>query len=268
MKNFFTIRQASKSCGVSRATILRLENKGLLTPVYIDEQNGYRYYDNNNISAILQIKRFLNIGMSYNEILLYYQSDGSSPELLKRMEEKLSMVKRAYEEMKLRIDNKEQLRFEFVTLPDYICYVKECNGVTTDDKYQAMYDLYHEVIEKGYQPLACEPLFVINKRSDFIQGDFSQQNISFICCIPLEKESAPKEAVLIPSCKAFSCLYYGNYERLPQVYNEFGKKLRELGLKPIGNPRGLGLVAPYTGKNIPADNYVSRLVVPIAEFPD
>ncbi len=42
-----------------------------------------------------------------------------------------------------------------------------------------------------------------------------------------------------------------------------GRKIRELGLKPTGYVRMLGLVAPYTGKAIPGENYVTRLAVPV-----
>lgn len=263
MKNLFTISQATKCCGISRATILRLEGKGLLTPAFVDERTGYRYYDNHNISKILQIKLFLSMDMSYDDILLYYNSNGTSPVLLKTIETKLFTIKRAYEEMKLRIDNKKHLSFEIITLPEYVCYSKEYAGSSIDDKYKDMYNLFHEVVERGYKPLSSEPLFIINKRTDFLDGKFSDVKTDFICCIPLEPDSAPDEATVYPSCKAFSCLYYGNYDNLAEVYNEFGRKIRELNIKPIGYPRALALVAPYTGKEIHKDNYVSRLVVPI-----
>jgi len=267
LKNLFTISQAAKCCSVSRATILRLEEKGLLTPVLIDQKTGYRYYDNHNITKILQIKRFLHMDMSYDDIALYYNSDGTSAEILKKTEERLFAMKRIYEEMKLRIDKKEHLSFEMVHLPEYVCYTREYTGTTTDDRYRDMYNLFHEVVEKGYKPLPSEPLFVINKRTDFIEDKFLDVGCNFVCCIPLEPDSAPKEATVYPSCTAFSCLYYGNYNHVPRVYNEFGRKIRELGIKPISYPRTLGIVAPYTGRKIQAENYVSRLAVPVEESP-
>lgn len=263
MKNLFTISQATKCCGLSRATILRLENKGLLTPAFVDETTGYRYYDNNNIAKILQIKRFLNMKLSYDDILTYYSSNGTSLELLKTLEAKVYAIKRTYEEMKLRIEKKEQYSFEMVTLPEYICFAKEYTGTTTADRYRNMYNLFHEVVEKGYKPLASEPLFIINKRTDFLEKEFTDIECNFLCCIPLEPDSAPKEATVFQSCRAFSCLYYGNYDRAAEVYNAFGRKIRELGLKPTGYPRALALVAPYTSLEFHTDNYVTRLVIPI-----
>lgn len=263
MRNLFTISQAVKSCGISRATILRLEEKGLLTPTFVDKKTGYRYYDNHNISRILQIKNFLNMGMSYDDALLYYNSNGKSEELLKIIEDRYLLAKHTYEEMKLRTENKEKITFEFVTLPEYICYQREYSGTTTDDRYINMYNLFHEVVEKEYKPLPSGSLFVINKRTDFIDNEFKNIECDFICCIPLEPDHAPEDAVVYPSCNAFSCLYYGPYRNAKRVYDELGEKIRELGIKPTGYVRAIAIVAPYTGRDINTENYVTRLAVPI-----
>ena len=55
LKNFFTIRQVVQSCGLSRATILRLEEKGPLKPAQIDLNRGYHYYDNHNRGFLMQL---------------------------------------------------------------------------------------------------------------------------------------------------------------------------------------------------------------------
>ncbi len=264
-KDLFTINQIVRCCGVSRSTILRLEDRGLLQPAFVDENTGYRYYDNFNASLILQVRLFLDLGLSYDDVALYYRSNGSSPELLERTEAKYRIFKRAYEEMKLRMDKREEITFEFLTLPQYVCYTRECRGTTVQDRYQAMVDLCNEAMAKGCRPLYSEPLFGIAKRTDYLEEKFAEQESDFICCIPLEPDCAPKEAVVLPSCRAFSCLFYGGYERRPEAFNLLGRKIRELGLKPTGYVRMLGLVAPYTGKSIPRENYVSRLAVPVEE---
>ncbi len=169
LKKLFTVHQLSKVCGVSRATILRLESKGLLTPAFVDEQTGYRYYDNFSASLILQVRLFLDLGMSYDDITLYYRSGGNSPELLERLEEKNRILKRAYKEIKLRLDKREEITFEFLTLPEYVCLTREHRGVSVRDRYQAMVDLYNEAIEKGYRPSFSEPLFGITKRTDYLR---------------------------------------------------------------------------------------------------
>ncbi len=265
MENFFSIHQVGKSCGVSRSTLMRLEERGLLTPAQVDEETGYRWYDNHNVSQIMQILSFLQMGLTYDDVALYYRGHGASRELLERIEERFLLLKRAYEEIKLRVDKKDHLSFEFVDLPEYVCYCREFQGTTAEDRYWAMYRLYHEVVEKGCRLLASEPLFIINKRTDYLDSAFEDRETDFICCIPLEPEDAPAEAVTFPACRGFSCLGYGSYSQRAHAFNEFGREIRERGLKPTGYVRVLGLVAPYTGRDIDQENYVSRLVVPVED---
>ena len=265
MKDLFTVHQVSRCCGVSRATILRLESKGLLRPALIDEQSGYRYYDNDNISRIMQIQLFLKMGMTYEEIQLYYRMGGASRDLLEQVEARFFTMKRVYEEIRLRVENKEQLTFEFVTLPRCVCFTGAFRGGSVESRYWAMYNLYHQAVERGYRLLATEPLFLISRRDDFIRGSFIEEEIDITCCIPLEPDAAPKDAVVYPACRAFSCLYHGNYTHRAEVFNAFGAKIRELGIRPAGDVRTLGLVASYTGQDISADNYLTRLAVPVEE---
>lgn len=52
-KEFFQITEAARACGLSRSTLLRMEEKGLLTPAYIAPDSGRRYYDNHNVARIM-----------------------------------------------------------------------------------------------------------------------------------------------------------------------------------------------------------------------
>lgn len=263
MNNFFSINQVGQSCGVSRSTLLRLEERGLLTPARVDQETGYRWYDNHNVSQVMQILSFLHMGLTYDDAALYYRANGTSQELLERIEERFLLLKRAYEEIKLRVEKKDHLSFSFVDLPEYVCFCREYQGTTVEDRYWAMYNLYHEAVEKGYRLLKSEPLFIINKRTDYLDSAFEDKEMDFICCVPLEPDEPPEEAVTIPACRGFSCLGYGGYSHRTYAFNEFGREIRERGLKPTGYVRVLGLVAAYTGRDIDPENYVSRLVVPV-----
>ena len=127
-KDFFTINQVSKVCGISRSTILRLEDRGLLTPAYCDKTSGYRYYDNHNIAKLMQIKAFQEMGLQYNDIAEYYNSGGTSAAIAEKLEKQMFILKRALEEMTLRIEDKNYLTWEIINLPDYVCYAREYSG--------------------------------------------------------------------------------------------------------------------------------------------
>lgn len=268
MNNLFTVSQVCKCCGISRSTILRMEERGLLTPAFVDENTGYRWYDNNNITKILHIQMFLSMGMSYDDAYLYYASDGKSPQILAALESRLALLKRTYEEMKLRIDDKKHLSTEIIRLPEYVCYQKEYKGASFSDRYRDIYNLFSEVVEKGYKPRISENLFIINKRDDLYENEDKNPECNYICCVPLEPSCADDNTVFYPSCTAFSMLCYGDYNAINEGHIEFGKKIRELGIKPTDYPRGIAIVNGYTSEEFASKNHVSRLVVPIEDLTD
>lgn len=262
MKNLFTVSHVTKSCNISRATVLRLEKRGLVQPAYIDKESGYRYYDNHNITRILQIRHLSDIGLSYEDIYEYFNTSGKSKKLLNSLEIKMNAAKRTYEEMKLKIENKPSLTFETVNLPEYTCYVKEFSSVSVENKYNSMYSLFRQVIEKGLRPLPSEPLFAISKNT----GIFGKIEDSFICCIPIESSCTAENITVFKPCKAFSCLYYGSYDNINDVYKALNQKIKELKLETTDYPRTLGIVAPYTAKEFNPNSYISRIAVPIKDF--
>ena len=109
MKNktdhLFSISQAAKSCNLSRSTLLRLEDRGLLAPAYTDPDSGRRHYDIFNICRILQIQKFQSMGFTTEETISYYAGQGEAQNLLSIIEEKLSALQESLEEMLLRTHN-------------------------------------------------------------------------------------------------------------------------------------------------------------------
>ena len=71
-KNLFQITEAAHACGLSRSTLMRMEEKGLLTPAYIAAKSGRRYYDNHNVARILQIEKFKSMGLNTEQIADYF----------------------------------------------------------------------------------------------------------------------------------------------------------------------------------------------------
>ena len=72
-----------------------------------------------------------------------------------------------------------------------------------------------------------------------------------------------REAVTLPACRALSVLYYGSYAGADEAFLRLGREVKERGLTPAGDPRVLGIVAPYTGREIETKRYCSRLVLPV-----
>lgn len=260
--SLFSISQAARACNISRSSLIRLEDKGLLTPAYTDADSRYRYYDNDNISRILQIQKFQCMGFNPEEICSYYADGGKADELLAVLEQKLYVLQQQVEEMRLRSHNVPDMSLSIIEIPETVCCVRKYHGALIQDKYHATYDFFHECVEKGI-PLAPKPLFIINERTDFLEGKITSTPYDFHICIPVLPESAPEDAVSIPACTALSLLVYGSYGNLNDVHLYLGEQVRKRGLTPAGYVRAISLVGPYVGKEIEPNRYCSQLVLPV-----
>lgn len=177
-KQFFQITEAARACGLSRSTLMRMEERGLLTPVFTAPDSGRRYYDNHNVARIMQIEKFKAMGLGSKEIADYFAQGGEAEVLLEALETRLRDLQRSVEEMRLR---------------------------------------------------------------------------------------AAADAVTLEPCRVLSVLYYGDYSGVGEAWLTLGREVKARGLKPAGAPRVLGIVAPYTGREIETRRYCSRLALPVEE---
>ena len=63
-----SIGQFSKVCQVSIKTLHHYDRIGLMKPCRVEEENGYRYYDREQIPTMLLIQRLKRYGFSLSEI--------------------------------------------------------------------------------------------------------------------------------------------------------------------------------------------------------
>ncbi len=262
--SLFSISQVAHACNLSRSSLIRLEEKGLLTPARTNAKNRYRYYDNNNIARILQIQKFQQMGFSSEEIVSYYESGGKTDGLLAILEQRLSVLQQQIAEMRLRAHEVPDSPLTIIEIPETVCCVRKFQGSLVQDKYHASYDFFHECVEKGIS-LAPKPFFIINERTDYLDGKITPTPYDFHICIPVLPEQAPEDAVHFPACTALSLLCYGNYGNINETYLYLGEQVRKRGLTPAGFIRVIALVAPYAGKEIDPDRYCSQLVLPVEE---
>ena len=261
-KKLFQITEAARACGLSRSTLMRMEEKGLLLPAYIAPESGRRYYDNFNVARILQVEKFKAMGLDREEIAEYFVRGGEAADLLAALEKRLRDLQRSVEEMRLRAAEGPSVSVQVMTLPAVTCCMRWCVGVTYEERYAAMFSFYSECIRKGHV-LSDEPLFHISDRKDYLEGYISDEPYPYAVCVPVRPESAPADAVALPECRVLSVLYCGDYSAVDEMWLTLGREVKARGLTPAAPPRVLGIVAPYTGREIETRRYCSRLVLPV-----
>lgn len=262
--SLFTISQAARACGVSRSTLMRMEEKGLLKPAYINPESKRRYYDPYNISRALHVLKFQEMGFSRNEIAAYFSSRGDAIPLLLSLENRIRYLQQLIDEFQIRSLSKPNLSVEVTTLPEVVCCVQKSTALTPEEKTAETYNFYHKCVSKGYV-LTAEPLFAVNERTDYLKGTLSSEPHPYYACVPVDPKHAPRTAKRFSACKALSVFYYGDYNVLNHAWLKLGEEVHKRGLTPIDFPRGIAIVAPYTGREIDLKRYCGRVAVPIGD---
>ena len=88
-RHYFTINEFAKACGLSRASLIRLEKSGFIKPCRIDSVTGYRYYDAVNATEVAQYKFLQTLDLSRSELTEYYLQRISSKDFITKQRERL-----------------------------------------------------------------------------------------------------------------------------------------------------------------------------------
>ncbi len=261
-KTLFQITEAARACSLSRSTLLRLEERGLLTPAYTAPESGRRYYDNHNVARVMQIEKLKAMGLSSEEIADYFQRGGDVSAMLAALEQRLQSLQRGVEELRLRAAEGPGVSVQMTAMPAVTCCLRWCEGYTYEQRYAEMYSFYGECIRRGVR-LSDEALFTISDRHDYLDGALRDEPYRFAVCVPVRPDAAPADAETLPPCRALSVLCCGGYGEINEAWLTLGREVKSRALTPIAPPRVLGIVAPYTGREIEERRYCSRIVLPV-----
>jgi len=260
----FTISEISHACGISRKTLIRMEESGFLTPYRINPDSGYRYYDAHNASEIGQYQLLQTLGLSRAQITDYYYNRGDINSFLNEQRARLNQMQRVLEELEIRNRNNRNPVISFINMPEVVCYCVKTILSSPEDSERFFYSVQEECIAKGFRLRGSEPLFGL--RSDDYRNR-TGENTEFpevTACIPVaESIDSDPNMRLFCATRAFSMLAYGDYSIIPGLWLQFWKEVEARGIHPAGSVRFIGIVAPYIGKHISPDEYCYRIAVPI-----
>ncbi len=265
-QRLFTIRELARACGVSRTTIIRIEECGFLTPCYVNPETGYRYYNAYNASQVGQYLLLQSLGLTRQEIVTYFYRKGDIQAFLKAQREKLDRMEVLLEEMELRNNNAPGFRFSHIFLAEQVCYCVERRLASVGKGENFFFSVHEQCIKEGFQLLGKEPLFGL-RSDDWRTGSAGEdRSLTVTACIPV---AAPPDSdprlVTFPAVRAFSAIAYGDYGMISKLYQRFWQETEARGIRPAGPVRFYGLVAPYTGNHLSPRDFCYRMAVPVAE---
>lgn len=263
------IGEFSKMSKVTVKALRYYEKEGLLIPKYIDDFNGYRYYESSQLISVSKIIMLKQLGLSIEEIKRIIVNNEPIDIILKSKKEELENTISLYKNQLSKLnylleekDMKEEI-FEKI-IPEYYVYYKE--GVLKD--YSEITGFIQESAQEclGLNPnIKCvvpDYCYV-----SYLDGEYKEKNFKMRYAQAVIKEDKPfKESenikfMNVPETKCICIYHKGAYEKLGTSYAKIMKYIEDNKLEIEDFPRECYIDGIWNKKNV--EDWLTEIQVPI-----
>ena len=268
----FSIGEFSRITSLSVKTLRFYHEKGLLAPAAIDEQSGYRYYDERSIEVARVIVALRDIDFSLEDIatiIAKYDDDSDILDLLDKQKQSIAERMRHYGNVSRRIEQLIQTertsREESLRSP---AKVEErtvepllVGGIRMKGKYsdcgQGFVTLYKHLGR-----------FADGKPMNLYYDDeYREDDADFEPCLPLRK-AVDKNGFSVrelPGGRCVCILHQGPYEELGRSYARVLRYVKQKGYQVVSPTREVYLKGPGMIFRGNPRKYITEIQLPLAE---
>lgn len=227
----YRIGEFSRVTGLTVKALRHYQEEGLLAPRWIDEDNGYRYYDDTSIEEAFRVRTLRELGFSVMEIRRLMESGLSDLNIKSSVEEKLQQLRErmaADRQMEKRLLG--VLRLADVTMLSHesISHDAEAEGpvvrrmypdtLVLSCRFRGRYAHSGQFIQKMARAAgrhAAGPPFCL-----YYDGDYRENDADIEVCLPVRKPlNVPGVGLrTVPGRNALTCLHIGPYARIGRAY--------------------------------------------------
>jgi DNA-binding transcriptional MerR regulator/effector-binding domain-containing protein len=258
----FSIGEFSKITGLTVKTLRFYHEEGLLVPSYIDDETGYRYYNDAQIdqARVISFLRELEFPLcEIREILRHGEDEGPILDVMERqkrvLEERIRALKKSVRSLERFLSEERQVK---VMLTERGFHVQEKTVPPLFIAGVRMQGHYHDCgkgfarIGKSLGRFICGKPMLLHYDSEYREGD-----ADFEACMPVKPGRATADGISqreLPGGRCVALLHRGPYEQLGQSYAKLLKYVKEKGYN-VGVPtrevylKGPGMIFKGNPKN-------------------
>ena len=260
----------SKFSNVTTKTLRYYDEIGLLKPVYINDENGYRYYKAEQLVTVLLIKKLKLYGFSLEEISKTLINSGDDTLFLLYMRKKQEEMRKKlkdYTAILASLDKDIQNLERGINIMAYlddiqvnlietqsknIIFIREKMNVSDYGKYLGK--LYEIIMADKYK-ITGVPLSIFHDR------EFNPENYDIEIAVPVEEKTEKTRELSGGLCA--TALFKGPYSELTSVYTKLNQWIENEGYRIISAPYELYLTNP--GTTAP-ENYMTEIYCPVEKI--
>ncbi len=276
----YRIGEFSRITGLSIKALRLYHDEGLLTPDYIDEDSGYRYYSEEKISTGFLISRLRELGFSLKEVGAvlsgFHREEGFSSVshiFEKGLQESKMLIRKAKErERMLRSFIREELDAETNMPAEKQNKIEEVEYITPgpweiiSHRFSGRYIDVGQHFGRLYRLAGRHALGPAG--SFYYDTEYKEEDADIECFIILKKKiqlKDPSYATVrtIPEFRAISLIHHGAYDRLGRSYERIFHHVQEHNEKYTIPTGELYLKGPGIFFRGNPERYRTRIFLPL-----
>lgn len=200
-----SIGEVAKSLHITRRMILNYEDKGILLPDVKTGSGGNRYYTPETLTRIRAIRRLQTLGISLDEIKLYFEDAADLRDIIARLETLRDELNLCIEKLQLRVRENSNDTPIIRTIPAQTVYVYHCASPTVEDRKE----IFRDVIPAAMRQYGTDSA----KRMYFIDYPIDEPNdINF--CVAVPDGSKGPYVQDWPEEEALCLFFHGDYDEI------------------------------------------------------
>ena len=268
----FTIGEFSKITGLTVKALRFYHEEGVLTPSLVDEQTGYRYYDQSKIETARAIAYLRDLEFPIEEIrdlLRHAEDEGRVLDALERQKSALA-------------DRIRRLRKAVRSLDEFIKQERQVKTAMSDATAS-------QVTEKTLPPMLIAGVRMRGRYSEcgkgfsrigrgmgrYIAGkcfllhyddEYKEDDADFEACFPVRQAKQVDGIAVreLPGGKCVSLVHKGPYEQMSASYAQVLKYVKEKGYTVVMPTREVYIKGPGMIFKGNPKNYVTEIQIPVA----
>lgn len=222
-------------------TLRFYEEQGLLSPSYVDEENGYRYYTLDQMATIHQITALKQAGFTLDDIRRIHSGAEEALLLRRKKSQLLAQIAELTNQIAI-IDAYLLDETASLSTPVLIKTLPACKVVACEKVIDSYDDLFYVMPQMGaeMERLGCECALPEYCFTQYLEPGYRDENIRIQACESVTKLLDDTETLKFYEMEEVTaaCMFHkGSYADFPQTYAVLLKYIEENGYEIAGNIR-------------------------------
>ncbi|MRS06032.1 MerR family transcriptional regulator [bacterium] len=269
----FKIGSFSKMNKVTVKTLRYYDELGLLSPSYVDEATGYRYYLASQMPRLHRILALKQYGFSLAEIIVAMEQDFSTAKMIEYLEDKQKDITRTLESERRKLVQVENylrvLRREAVIM-NYDVVLKELPSVIVASMRLIIpsYETFNSIFPEMAEIMVKDNVRCTNPGYCFTvyhDGEYKEKDIDVEICEAVVTAGRGSEKVRYKELEgvptAACIIHKGPYHTIGISYSAVNQWIDENGFEIIGQPRESYLDGIWNKEN--PEDWITEIQVPV-----